>query len=179
MAIDERQKLMFLDQWLADGAELRPHYVPAARAGMTHGAAFEAPLGAGKVRKSVVLEDARLYVAYHFEGIGRGVFQVTLNIAMPSCDGPAGRFRVGDEITGGFGQPMQLDGMRNIVLEDAVLGGRLSVSVNLPVSLHSEPCFSVSQSEAGFEKIMQAVTLTFDCDLTASAETLEFCLEVA
>jgi hypothetical protein len=179
MAIDERQKLMFLDQWLADGAGIRPRYVTAVNAGMTHGATFEAPLGVGKVRKSVALEDTRLYVAYDFDGISGGVFQATVNIAMPSCDGPAGRFRVGGEIMGGFGQLLQLDGMRRIVLEDAVLGGQLIVSVNVPVSLHSEPCFSVSQSEAGFEKIMQAVTLTFARDLAVSAETLEFCLEVA
>jgi hypothetical protein len=177
MAIDERQKLMFLDQWRADGAGIRPHYAPAPGAGTTHGAAFEAALGAGKVRKSVALEDARLHVAYVFDGVGSGTFEVTVHIAMPSCDGPAGRFRVGDEISGGFGQPLQLDGMRHIVLEDAVLGGKLDISVNRPVSLRAEPCFSVSQSEAGFEKIMQAVTLTFDCDLPG--ETLEFRLDVA
>jgi hypothetical protein len=179
MAIDERQKLMFLDQWLAGDVGIRPHYVPVANAGMTPGVVFEAALGAGKVRKSVMLEDTRMYVAYDFAGISGGVFQVTVNIAMPSCDGPAGRFRVGDEIMGGFGQPLRLDGMRRIVLEDAVLGGQLDISVNVPVSLHSEPLFSVSQSEAGFEKIMQAVVLTFEYALAVPTDTLEFCLDVA
>lgn len=179
MAIDERQKLMFLDQWLAGDGGIRPHYVPEASAGMTFGVAFKATLGPGKVRKSVMLEDTRLYVAYDFAGISGGVFQVTVNIAMPSCDGPAGRFRVGNEIVGGFGQPLLLDGMRRIVLEDAVLGGQLDISVNVPVSLHSEPLFSVSQSEAGFEKIMQAVVLTFEYALAEPTDTLEFCLDVA
>ena len=179
MAIDERQKLMFLDQWLADDAGSRPHYVPVANSGMTLDVAFEAALGSGRVRKSVMLEDTRMYVAYDFAGISDGVFQVTVNIAMPSCDGPAGRFRVGNEIMGGFGQPLQLDGMRRIVLEDAVLGGQLDISVNVPVSLHSEPLFSVSQSEAGFEKIMQAVVLTFEYKLAEPTDTLEFCLDVA
>jgi hypothetical protein len=146
---------------------------------MKNGAVFEAPLGAGKVRKSVVLEAARLYVAYHFNGVGESVFRVIVNLAMPSCDGPAGRFRVGGEIMGGFGQELNLAAMQRIVLEDAVLDGKLSVSVNRAVSFHSQPCFSVSQSEAGFEKIMQAVVLTFECALTGQTDTLEFCLDVA
>jgi hypothetical protein len=179
MKIDEHQKLMFLDQWLSDEAETRPCYGAVAQTGMTHGVAFEAALSGGKVRKSIVLDNTRLYVAYRFEGINDGVFRVTLNLAMPSCDGPAGRFRVGEEIRGGFGQLLQLAVMQNIVLEDAVLGGKLSISVNHPVSLHSQPCFSVSQSEAGFEKIMQAVVLTFEWVLTEHPDTLEFCLEVA
>jgi len=179
MVIDPRQKLMFMDEWSDGVAATTPLYAPARYAGMPLGAAYEAALGAGKVRKSIVLDDARLYVAYHFDGIGAGVFRVTVNIAMPSCDGPAGRFRVGEEIMGGFGQLLQLDAVQQIVLEDAVLGGKLKVSVNRVVALDSQPCFSVSQSEAGFEKIMQAVVMTFECVLDAQDSTLEFCLEVA
>jgi hypothetical protein len=179
MVIDKQQKLMFLDCWLHNDAEVRPCYVPAANAGMKNGVVFEAPLAAGKVRKSVVLEDTRLYVAYHFDGVGKGVFRVVVNLAMPSCDGPAGRFRVGGEIMGGFGQELYLAAMQRVVLEDAVLGGKLNVSVNRAVSLVSNPCFSVSQSEAGFEKIMQAVVMTFECTLTGQTDTLEFCIDVA
>lgn len=179
MVIDEQQKLMFLDRWLSGGDEIKPCYALAKNADVKHGTTFEATLGAGTVRKSVVLDAARLYVAYHFADVGEGVFRVVVNLAMPSCDGPAGRFRVGNEIAGGFGQVLQLDAMQRIVLEDAVLGGKLKISVNQPVSLLSKPCFSVSQSEAGFEKIMQAVVLTFECVRTAQADTLEFCIEVA
>jgi hypothetical protein len=100
-------------------------------------------------------------------------------MAMPSCDGPAGRFRVGEEIMGGFGQLLQLAAVQRIVLEDAVLGGAVRISVNQSVSLNTQPCFSVSQSEAGFEKIMQAVVLTFECTLTKQTDTLEFCLDTA
>jgi hypothetical protein len=179
MEIDDQQKMMFLDQWLTGDAECKPCYVSLANSGMTHGAVFEAPLGSGKVRKSVVLDNTRLSVAYYFDGVGEGVFRVVVNLAMPSCDGPAGRFRVGDEILGGFGQLLQLAAIQHIVLEDAVLGGKLNISVNLPVSLHSNPCFSVSQSESGFEKIMQSVVLTFECVLSAQAHTIEFCIDVA
>jgi hypothetical protein len=179
MVIDERQKLMFLDHWSADAVETEPCYAAAKYSGMQPGVAYTAVLGAGKVRKSVVLDAARLYVAYHFEGVGAGTFRVTVNIAMPSCDGPAGRFRVGDEIKGGFGQLLEMEAMRHILLEDAVLGGKLAVAVNRDVALVSQPCFSVSQSEAGFEKIMQAVVLTFECVLAGEDSSLEFCLEVA
>ena len=178
MLIDRQRKLMFLDSLLTGTIEAKPCYVLAKNAGTACGTAFESFLGAGKVRKSVVLDDARLYVAYHFNGVGEGVFRVVVNLAMPSCDGPAGRFRVGNEIMGGFGQLLQLAAIQRVVLEDAVLGGKLDVSVNLPVSLHSLPCFSVSQSEAGFEKIMQAVVLTFECTLTEQIDTLEFCIDV-
>lgn len=179
MAIDERQKLMFLDRWLTNGGEIEPRYEHAEKGDMAHGVAFKAALGAGKVSKSVVLDDTRLRVAYHFVGVNEGLFRVTVNIAMPSCDGPAGRFRIDKDILGGFGQPLDLAEMQRIVLEDAVLGGKLSISVNRAVTLHSQPCFSVSQSEAGFEKIMQAVVLTFECPLKARMEKLEFCIDVA
>jgi hypothetical protein len=179
MLVDKQQKLMFLDSFLIDAVVIKPEYVLIENAGMIYGAAFGAALGAGKIRKSVVLDDTRLYVTYHFDGVGEGVFRVVVNLAMPSCDGPAGRFRAGDEILGGFGQLLQLTAMQRIVLEDAVLGGKVKLSVNQSVSLNSQPCFSVSQSEAGFEKIMQAVVLTFECTLTKQIDTLEFCLDVA
>jgi hypothetical protein len=140
--------------------------------------AYAAQVGAGRVRKSIALDDARLHVAYRFEGMGAGVFRVTLNIAMPSCDGPAGRFRIGEEIMGGFGQLLSVGNLQHIALEDAVLGGKLKVVLSRPVSLLSQPCFSVSQSEAGFEKIMQAVVLVFECQLAAQDAALEFALEV-
>ena len=179
MVIDEQQKLMFLDKWLSGGAEIKPEYIAVTNEEAKHGISFEAPLASGRVRKSIVLDHARLYVTYRFDHVTEGVFNVTVNLAMPSCDGPAGRFRVGGEIKGGFGQLLQLDALRHVVLEDAVLGGKLDVSVNRPVSFLSKPCFSVSQSEAGFEKIMQAVVLTFEYAPTARADTLEFCIEVA
>jgi hypothetical protein len=174
MVIDERQKLMFLDRWLTSDGEIEPRYERVEKEGVT----FKAVLGAGKVSKSVVLEDAKLHVSYHFGGVSEGMFRVTVNIAMPSCDGPAGRFRIGKDILGGFGQPLDLAEMQRIVLEDAVLGGKLDVSVNRAVTLHSQPCFSVSQSEAGFEKIMQAVVLIFECPLKSRTEKLEFCIDV-
>ncbi|MDO8988553.1 MAG: DUF1926 domain-containing protein [Sideroxyarcus sp.] len=178
MLIDPQQKLMFLDTWLTGETEIKPGYALAAKADTTHGATFEASVGKGILRKSVTLDGTRLLVAYHFDGVGAGVFRVTVNLAMPSCDGPAGRFRVGDAIMGGFGQLLKVPALQRVTLEDAVLGGKLDVSASPPVSLHSLPCFSVSQSEAGFEKIMQAVVLTFEYAPTGKSDKLEFCIDV-
>jgi len=178
MAIDEAQKSLFLDEWLAGELRLKPVYAQHAEAERQPGVAYAAQVGAGRVRKSIALDGARLHVAYRFEGMGAGVFRVTLNIAMPSCDGPAGRFRIGEEVMGGFGQLLRVGNLQHIVLEDAVLGGKLKVALSRPVSLLSQPCFSVSQSEAGFEKIMQAVVLVFECQLAAQDAALEFTLEV-
>ncbi|MDE2344730.1 MAG: DUF1926 domain-containing protein, partial [Betaproteobacteria bacterium] len=60
--------------------------------------------------------------------------------------------------------------LTEIVLRDEVLGGALRLSANQPGRWRSAPCFSVSQSEAGFEKIMQAVTLhlRWPCERLAS-----------
>ena len=79
---------------------------------------------------------------------------------MPSCDGPAGKFVFEGRIPGGFGQSMELVAVKELLLEDDVLGGAVKLTLSEPVLLASRPHFSVSQSEAGFEKIMQAVTLT-------------------
>ena len=64
-----------------------------------------------------------------------------------------------DSVNGGFGQVHQLTNCPEVTLLDEVLGGKLTLTTSRPAALHSAPCFSVSQSEAGFEKIMQAVTL--------------------
>ena len=63
-------------------------------------------------------------------------------------------------IPGGFGDPLVLDSCRRLVLDDGVLGGGLAILVEGEASLSARPHMTVSQSEAGFEKIMQAVELS-------------------
>lgn len=107
-----------------------------------------------------------------------GYLRVEINLAMPSCDGPAGRFRQGDHIPGGFGQPLNQDNLDKIILEDEVLGGAVELKTSIPCQFSSAPHLSVSQSEAGFEKIMQAVTLTLQWPVSALSQevvvTLKF-----
>ncbi len=158
---DPRPRALFLDSWWPEEGEVAPvsNYVLQAGGGAGDGITLGCQLGDALVTKHFSLADNRLQVAYRFAGEGRGRFATEINLAMPSCDGPAGRFVRDGRIVGGFGQPLRLDGMKEIVLEDAVLGGSLALRASMPVQLVAQPHFSVSQSEAGFEKIMQAVTL--------------------
>lgn len=97
---------------------------------------------------------------------------------MPSCDGPAGRYEYLGGIPGGFGQVFERDHLESLTLADEVLGGQLILRASHPVRLHATPHFSVSQSEAGFEKIMQAVTLTLTWRLSAEQHEMLVSLEI-
>jgi hypothetical protein len=112
------------------------------------------------IDKRITVSGKRLRVSYQFNGEMQGQFQTEINLAMPSCDGPAGRFVFNDQIPGGFGQVLRFEKAKKLDLQDDVLGGGVSLHLNAPALIQSQPHFSVSQSEAGFEKIMQAVTLT-------------------
>jgi 4-alpha-glucanotransferase/alpha-amylase len=114
----------------------------------------------GEVVKVLELSGNRLLVSYHLSGNVEGHLETEINLAMPSCDGPGGRY-VKDESTvlGGFGQYMDLADTTNIAMEDVVLQGMLLMSTSAPIRLCAQPHFSVSQSEGGYEKIMQAVKL--------------------
>ncbi|AKH36625.1 MULTISPECIES: alpha-amylase/4-alpha-glucanotransferase domain-containing protein [Nitrosomonas] len=113
-----------------------------------------------EVVKVLELSGNRLLVSYHLSGNVEGHLETEINLAMPSCDGPGGRY-VKDESTvlGGFGQYMDLADTTNIAMEDVVLQGMLLISTSAPIRLCAQPHFSVSQSEGGYEKIMQAVKL--------------------
>ena len=49
-----------------------------------------------------------------------------------------------------------------LALEDGILGGRVDISSSFSAIIRGRPVHTVSQSEAGFEKIMQAAELRFD-----------------
>jgi hypothetical protein len=97
---------------------------------------------------------------------------------MPSCDGVAGRFRVGGHVPGGFGQPLHIERMKEVLLEDDVLGGVVTVTSETQAVFSAYPHFSVSQSEAGFEKIMQALTMVLTWDLKKHKTPIVIELEI-
>ncbi len=130
------------------------------------------------VEKRVSVAENRLEAGYRFGKETRGTFTTEINLAMPSCDGPAGKFEFEGRVPGGFGQLTELDSVRELLLEDDVLGGTLKLTLSEPARLVSRPHFSVSQSEAGFEKIMQAVTLTLSWPLDKIRRELHVSLEV-
>lgn len=119
------------------------------------------------VKKSIGLADNQLQVSYLFADEAQGIFSTEINLAMPSCDGWSGRYIYQDEIPCGFGEPLELFAMTGITLEDDALAGSIELKVSSPVELRAQPCYSVSQSEEGFEKIMQAVTLILEWPVMA------------
>ena len=81
---------------------------------------------------------------------------------MPSCDGFLGRYVLADgSIPGGFGQPLDLAAATALTLDDGVLKGSIQIRSAIPAEICGRPQQTVSQSEAGFEKIMQSVELSF------------------
>ncbi|HZV99779.1 MAG TPA: alpha-amylase/4-alpha-glucanotransferase domain-containing protein [Methylophilaceae bacterium] len=177
LATDSYRKTLFNDFWIAeDNTSQALHYRrPASGKAALD---FRAALRGGEIQKKIALDGNSLVVRYKFNKITQGYFKVEINLAMPSCDGPAGRFRLGETIPGGFGQRHQFAELRNIVLEDEVLGGALHLHSNIACAYNSYPHFSVSQSEAGFEKIMQAVTLELEWSVEALKDELEIKLEI-
>ena len=94
-------------------------------------------------------------------------------IAFAAAQGGSDLCEVGRLGTGvPFGQALEVENANKLSLVDGVLGGKLILSSNLPVSISGRPHFTVSQSEAGFEKVMQAATLTVRWQATAE-QTLE------
>ncbi len=136
---------------------------------------FQGENATSRIYKCFKLTDNRLQVCYRITGKMKRV-STEINLAMPSCDGMGGRYINQGEVTGGFGQLLKLTNMTEITLDDATLGGHVVLKASPPVMFCAQPHFTVSQSECGFEKIMQAVTLLLEWP-TKSREiivTLEF-----
>ncbi|MBU2784615.1 alpha-amylase/4-alpha-glucanotransferase domain-containing protein [Acidithiobacillus ferriphilus] len=135
------------------------------------------------VSKRYTLVENHLTVDYRIESARKRVeaqrFRSRLFLAMPSCDGPAGQFFANGQSQGGFGSPIRGEATWEIVLEDAVMGGKIVLHFNPPVRWQSAPHLTVSQSEAGFEKIMQALRLDLDWSVqTGKAHTILIQAEV-
>ena len=155
---DPVARVMFLDR--QDGQPVR--YLRPSIQGN------RAELRADGVVKSVSIESNRLSVEYKLDN-ARMALQTEINLAMPSCDGFLGRYVVNGAVPGGFGQAYTWDNITTLALEDGVLGGRVVLTFNRPAIIHAAPHKTVSQSEDGFEKIMQAVTLTISAQPQAGA----------
>jgi len=112
------------------------------------------------VRKHYALDAAGLTIDWDIAAPATPVLEVELNLALPSCDGYGGRYRLADDsFPGGFGQTLTLDACALLDCEDAALEGRLRLLPTPPAAVHGAPHETVSQSEAGLEKIMQGACL--------------------
>ena len=152
LEIDDHPRSLFVDR--LEGAFM--HYRHQLSDDGVH---FQSEGSRTSVAKLFEIGGDRVEVSYRFAGELIGQFSTEINLAMPSCDGWGGRYIFRGEIPGGFGQTLEIDQMDQIILDDDVLGGRMTFRASSPVRLSAHPHYSVSQSEGGFERIMQSVTL--------------------
>lgn len=175
---DAHPRAMFIDALVADQntREVIDDYALAATAG---GRLRWRSGRAGGVHKTLCLEDGAVVIIYDFEQPTHAVFVTTLNFAMPSCDGYGGRYILADgSIPCGFGQPLTLDAMQTISLDDRELGGALCIRSSHAVRFDALPHHAVSRSEGGFEKIMQAVCVQLSWTLDAAHEQVRIHVRV-
>ena len=139
---------------------------------------FVAKLDGVAILKRIALRGAAVAVDYRIEAAGPGKLEVTLDVAMPCCDGYAGRLVNEGEILGGFGQSVMIDETQEIVLDDRHMNGTVYLAASHRVVIGSAPYRTVSQSEDGLEKVMQSVTLTVSRDFAAGTHDLTLILDV-
>jgi hypothetical protein len=158
---DAAGRVLFADTlWLADGCarEIRDYRVVGF--GPTRVTLEAAPVAGIVVRKDIALTAGGCHVDYSLDGPAGATLATELNLAMPSCDGYGGRYRLDDgSYPGGFGQPLAVRDCRALACEDAALEGRVWLRADAPFSVEGAPHMTVSQSEAGLEKIMQGACL--------------------
>ncbi|MFI5400855.1 MAG: alpha-amylase/4-alpha-glucanotransferase domain-containing protein [SAR324 cluster bacterium] len=124
-------------------------------------ACFTARAEGRQIVKRILLRRDRLEAVYRLSGAAHERFEIELNLSMPSCDGYGGRYMLENgEIPGGFGQPLDLAACTRLVLDDRVLAGGIVVETSAPVQVTGRPHRTVSQSEAGLERIMQSACVT-------------------
>ncbi|MDR2838606.1 MAG: DUF1926 domain-containing protein [Azonexus sp.] len=132
------------------------------------------------VSKSYALDGQTLTIDWQFTGLAGRRFWTVLNLAMPSCDGFLGRYVLADgSIAGGFGQSLQVAETGSLTLEDGVLGGRVTLSLTPAARLECRPHKTVSQSEAGFEKIMQSAEIQVSWEIPDDACAVRLQLNIS
>lgn len=141
-------------------------------------ATFQSRIDGLWIAKRIALDADALVVRYDVEASTAGTLRTTLDFAMPSCDGFAGRYVVGDDIPCGFGQPLDLASADSLVLDDRCIAGGIALAIAPSARVAGRPYYTVSQSEDGFERIMQSATVTLDWPIEPPKATVEFALAV-
>jgi len=182
MEPDSTARSLFRDAWVGAEGGLQPLRDYELREVNGTSVAFAIERSGVTLEKKIGVRGDCVSIGYRFGGAiaasGMFGFECTVDLAMPSCDGPGAHFLYRDTVAGGLGQPLDLDDMTELVLVDDFMGGRLTLHSNLPLVLRARPCHTVSQSEGGFEKIMQSVTLTLAWPLDAAHANIELSLEI-
>jgi len=150
---------LFTDSWIYGGESSSVENYALVKSGSAS-MQFHAEIGTGAITKTINLVGNRIEAQYRAKQLKDALMSVRLLLAMPCCDGYAGRYiDANNKILGGFGTPLEINKAARLILDDGVLGGHLILGASQSVSIHAKPYFTVSQSEAGFEKIMQAVEI--------------------
>lgn len=181
LQLDSRARALFHDTWIASSGEARAldAYAPdAVQPGGEPEARFKARVGDALVSKRIALRQCGVAVGYRVEAAQAGRLQVELDLAMPSCDGFTGRYLRKEEIVGGFGESFELEEIDRLTLDDRHLGGSVTLALSRPAKLAARPCLTVSQSEDGFERIMQSVSITLSFEVQAGASEIAVTLDI-
>lgn len=178
---DARPRRILLDAWMdAAGREHWPSYASGAVDASGFCVEMAGPLAEGRVKKTIGIEAGRLRVRWQLQNLQGGEFRTELNLALPSCDGYSGRYILADgTMPCGFGQDLTLAQARQLTLDDRELGGGLSLQVSPAAFLRARPHYTVSQSEAGFEKVMQAASVTLAWPVREADFHIELTLAIA
>jgi hypothetical protein len=167
---DTRPRQSFMDTLFVEDEPqgIVPRYARAGSSGTT----FQARSRVADIDKGFALDEGVLRVTYDIDAAQPLRWEVAVNLAMPSCDGFLGRVRCGDRIGGGFGEVLDHGIATVLTLEDGVLHGQARLGMQPPALVETRPLHTVSQSEAGFEKIMQACVVTLTWQLAAGRHRL-------
>ena len=178
---DPRARTLFADALEAADGSLAPidAYAAVDDGSELPAAHFRAMQAGATLDKRIALLDDRVHVAWQISGAPDRRFVVELDLALPSCDGMGGRFMRAGSILGGFGQEHVLAEADQFALDDVVLGGTVEIRCTPPARVQARPYRTVSQSEEGFEKIMQSITLTLSWPLDAAATGIDMVLAIA
>jgi 4-alpha-glucanotransferase/alpha-amylase len=181
LQLDAHARSLFIDTWIAASGETRVLHEyapdPEQRDGVPE-RRFSARVGDALISKSIAVRGAGVAVGYRVETGQAACLQVELDLAMPSCDGFTGRYVHRDEIIGGFGESFELENADRLVLDDRHLAGSVALSCSRPAKLLARPCLTVSQSEDGFERIMQSVSITLQFGIEPGNSDISVTLEI-
>jgi len=182
LEVDLAARSLFRDAWVGADGVLQPLLDYRVREVNGANAAFASEGNGAVLQKDIGVCGSRIRIGYRFCGAfasaGRSAFECALDLAMPSCDGPGAHYLYRDAVAGCLGQPLDLEEVSEFALVDNFMGGSLTLRSNAPVGLRARPCYTVSQSEGGFEKIMQSVTLTLAWPLDAAHANIDLSLEI-
>lgn len=161
LAPDRTPRTIFLDFWRPAGQDHETCLAFETSAVPRTAATFAAKLEGMSILKKFKVGNRGAIVSYDLRAASdvSGTFVVELNVALPSCDGPGGAYVVDHKRIAGFGERFAVTGCSSLQLADSELGGSVSIVLDSPADISGEPHYTVSQSEAGFEKIWQAATI--------------------